>query len=153
MLATDISPDACALARENAEALGVGGRVDRRLEGDLFAPVPADARFDVVVSNPPYIAAGEIPGLSAEVRREPHAGARRRRRTGSTLIRRVVEGRRRCLCLAASLQWRSAKTQGAAVRELLPSRRDIADARVEKDLERRDRLAFGTQPVATGPQE
>jgi release factor glutamine methyltransferase len=41
------------------------------LEGDLFAPVPPGARFDVIVSNPPYLPSAELPGLSREVRREP----------------------------------------------------------------------------------
>jgi len=43
------------------------------------------------------------------------------------------------------------ETQGTAVRELLQAA-GYQNARVEKDLERRERLAFGTQPVATGPQ-
>ena len=59
VMATDVSPDACALAGENAQVLGVGERV-KVLQGNLFAPLPPGARFDVVVSNPPYIATGEI---------------------------------------------------------------------------------------------
>jgi release factor glutamine methyltransferase len=54
--ATDISPDALALAAENAAANGLEGRVEL-LEGDLLAPV-ARRQFDLVVSNPPYVAAG-----------------------------------------------------------------------------------------------
>ncbi len=66
--ATEISPDALGVARGNAEVLGA--RVEF-LEGDLDAPVPSGERFDVVISNPPYVPAGEIPGLAREVRREP----------------------------------------------------------------------------------
>lgn len=149
VLATDVSPDACALARENAAALGVTDRVTV-LQGDLFAPVPADARFALVVSNPPYIASGEIPGLSAEVRREPHL-ALDGGRDGLALVRRVIAGARRCLAPGGLLAMEIGETQGAAVRELLQAA-GFEDARVEKDLERRDRLAFGTQPAATGPQ-
>jgi len=149
VLATDLSPDACALARENAQALGVAGRVTV-LEGDLFAPVPAAERFDVVVSNPPYIASAEIPTLSAEVRREPKlaldGGA-----DGLVAIRRVVEGARRFLRPGGLLAMEIGETQGPAVKALLQAA-GYADARVEKDLERRDRLAFGTQPAASGPQ-
>jgi release factor glutamine methyltransferase len=54
--AIDVSPDALALAAENAAANGLTGRVEL-LEGDLLAPV-AGRRFDLVVSNPPYVAAG-----------------------------------------------------------------------------------------------
>jgi release factor glutamine methyltransferase len=149
VLATDLSPDACALARENAETLGVSARVTIS-QGDLFAPVPEDARFQLVVSNPPYIASREIPGLSAEVRREPHL-ALDGGQDGLTVIRRVIEGARRYLVPGGLLALETAETQGNAVRELLQAA-GYENVRVEKDLERRDRLAFGTQPVATGPQ-
>jgi len=66
--AVDLSPDALAVARLNAEALGATVEL---LQGDLFASVPPELRFDVVVSNPPYVPSGELPGLSREVRREP----------------------------------------------------------------------------------
>jgi release factor glutamine methyltransferase len=52
--AVDVSPDALALAAENAAANGLADRVEL-LEGDLLAPV-AGRRFDLVVSNPPYVA-------------------------------------------------------------------------------------------------
>jgi release factor glutamine methyltransferase len=149
VLATDLSPDACALARENAEALGVSARVTIS-QGDLFAPVPEDARFQLIVSNPPYIASREIPGLSVEVRREPHL-ALDGGQDGLTVIRRVIEGARRYLVPGGLLALETAETQGNAVRELLQAA-GYENVRVEKDLERRDRLAFGTQPVATGPQ-
>jgi release factor glutamine methyltransferase len=149
VLATDLSPDACALARENAQALGVAERVTV-LQGNLYAPLPPDARFDVVVSNPPYIASREIPTLSAEVRREPHM-ALDGGPDGLVLIRKVIEGARRVLKPGGLLAMEIGETQGGAVKELLQAA-GYEDARVEKDLERRDRLAFGTQPVASGPQ-
>ena len=68
IVATDVSPQACAIARRNAERNGFADRVEIR-EGDLFAPVPE--RFDLIVSNPPYIATSVIDSLSAEVKREP----------------------------------------------------------------------------------
>ena len=55
--AIDVSPGALALAAENAAANGLEDRVEL-LEGDLLAPV-AGRRFDLVVSNPPYVAAGD----------------------------------------------------------------------------------------------
>lgn len=64
-LATDIDPEALAVAARNAERLGVAGRaafqLARSLEG-LTGP------FDLVVSNPPYIRTGDIAGLDPEVR-------------------------------------------------------------------------------------
>ncbi|AEI68384.1 peptide chain release factor N(5)-glutamine methyltransferase [Corallococcus macrosporus] len=147
--ATDLSPDACALARENAQALGVADRVTV-LQGDLFAPVPAGERFQVVVSNPPYIASGEIPGLSAEVRREPKL-ALDGGPDGLVAVRRVVTGARQWLEPGGLLAMEIGEDQGPAVLEFLRAA-GYADARVEKDLERRERMAFGTQPVASGPQ-
>ncbi|HET9552603.1 MAG TPA: peptide chain release factor N(5)-glutamine methyltransferase [Anaeromyxobacteraceae bacterium] len=66
--AVDLSADALTVARANAAALGAEVTF---LEGDLYAPVPAGARFDVVVSNPPYVPTGELAGLQREVQREP----------------------------------------------------------------------------------
>jgi len=150
VVATDLSPDACALARENAEALKVSERVTV-LQGDLFSPLPPDsARFRVVVSNPPYINTDEIPTLSAEVRREPKL-ALDGGKDGLVAVRRVVTGARRWLEPGGLLAMEIGETQGAAVLELLRAA-GYADARIEKDLERRERMAFGTQPAADGPQ-
>ena len=66
--ATDISGDALALARENAEANGADIRF---VCSDLFTEI-GDG-FDVILTNPPYIATGEIDGLQREIREfEPH---------------------------------------------------------------------------------
>lgn len=71
-LAVDVSPEALAVAAENAEALGLGGRVGFR-QGRLLDPVAADGPFDVIVSNPPYIPTDVIPTLEPGVRDyEPH---------------------------------------------------------------------------------
>lgn len=69
VVATDLSEAAVAIARRNAERNKVADRVDIRL-GDLWAPV-AGERFDLICSNPPYIATPVIATLAAEVRREP----------------------------------------------------------------------------------
>ena len=65
--ASDLSVDALALARENAIRNGADVRF---FSGDLFTPLRGE-RFDLIVSNPPYIPRGELPGLQAEVRFEP----------------------------------------------------------------------------------
>ncbi|WP_083892305.1 peptide chain release factor N(5)-glutamine methyltransferase [Corallococcus coralloides] len=145
VVATDLSKDACALARENAQALGMAERVSV-LEGDLFSPLPPDATFRVVVSNPPYIDSGDIAGLSAEVRREPRL-ALDGGPDGLVALRRVIHGARRVLEPGGLLALEMGETQGSAVLELLRAA-GYSDARVEKDLERRERMAFGTQPAA-----
>jgi release factor glutamine methyltransferase len=66
--AVELSPEAAALARENAAALGARVEV---LEGDLFLPVAAEARFQVITANPPYVPTAELPKLARELAREP----------------------------------------------------------------------------------
>ncbi len=66
--AVDLSAEALAVATANAAALGAAVTF---LQGDLFAPLPEGARFDVIASNPPYVPTGELAGLMREVRREP----------------------------------------------------------------------------------
>ena len=69
-LATDLSPAALEVARGNAEALGVALRL-AFAEGPWWAPVTG--RFDLIVSNPPYIPTTVISGLSPDVRDfDPH---------------------------------------------------------------------------------
>ena len=64
-LGTDVSGAALEIAHANAARLGVGDRAEFR-ESDWFADV--DGRFDLIVSNPPYIRADEMAGLDPEVR-------------------------------------------------------------------------------------
>ncbi len=69
--AVDISPRAAAVARENAQRLGMAERC-AVYEGDLLAPL-AGRTYDMILSNPPYIPSADIAGLMPEVRCcEPH---------------------------------------------------------------------------------
>lgn len=71
VVGVDVSPAAASVARQNVERLEVTERV-QILEGDLFGPV-AGQKFDVIVSNPPYITTAEMQALDPEVRQhEPH---------------------------------------------------------------------------------
>jgi release factor glutamine methyltransferase len=86
--ATEISEDAAAVARSNAEALGVDGRV-RVLVGDLFAPVAGDQRYALVVANPPYVAEND-PALEAAVAAHEPAVALFGGRDGLDVLRRIA---------------------------------------------------------------
>ncbi len=143
VVATDVDEGCCALARTNAEAVQVSSRVDVR-QGDLFAPVATEAAFDVVVSNPPYIPTGELSGLQAEVRREPRLALDGGPK-GLSLLYRVVEGALPHLLPGGLLALEIGEEQGGAVRDLLQSR-GYERVHIEPDLERRDRMAFGTRP-------
>jgi release factor glutamine methyltransferase len=87
--AIDISPAALAVARENAQALGVAGQIEF-VESDLFAVVEPSRRYDFVISNPPYVRSDEMAGLMVDVRKfEPRialeAGPR-----GTEVIERLI---------------------------------------------------------------
>ena len=141
--ATDLSADALRGGPGQRRARS-GGRRVAVLEGDLFAPVPRpSARFDVVVSNPPYVQTGELARLQPRCS-GAEAGARRRRRRarrwsaasspgatagskpGGLLALEIGDGRARGaeLARAGGLPRRARRT----------------------DLARLDRLAFGTRP-------
>lgn len=66
----DISVGALTVARENAISVGVDKRCGF-VRSDVFSNVPKDKRFDIIVSNPPYIPAADIAGLDADVQQEP----------------------------------------------------------------------------------
>jgi len=69
VVATDRSEAALGVARANAQRHGLAGRV-RFVAGDAFEPV-AGERFDVVASNPPYVARQDAPQLAPELAHEP----------------------------------------------------------------------------------
>jgi release factor glutamine methyltransferase len=64
---TDISKDALKTAAINVDRFGLGDRI-KLLEGDLFKALKDNEKFDMIVSNPPYIRTGDIEGLMPEVR-------------------------------------------------------------------------------------
>lgn len=88
--ATDTSERALAVARSNAAACGVTDRV-QLLRGDWFEPLPADERFEVIVSNPPYIATGERESLPREVREFEPEEALFAGPSGLEALREIVE--------------------------------------------------------------
>ena len=137
VLATDASPAAVRLARENARRLGA--RVDVRL-GDLLAPLdPAHrGRVDLVVSNPPYLTEDEFRDLPPEVRLEPYEAL-----VGGTDVHaRLAEDARDWLRPGGWLVLEIGETQGNEVRVLLVAA-GFDRVSVGHDLGGRDRLVSG----------
>jgi release factor glutamine methyltransferase len=86
----DCSPEALDIAKKNVDLHELNSRVNL-LASDLFAKLPAGTRFDVIVTNPPYIATAEIDGLDPDVREyEPHL-ALDGGPDGLALMRRIAE--------------------------------------------------------------
>ena len=69
LYASDISNNALEIAKKNAKINKVDDRI-QFIKSDLFEDIP-DTRFDIIVSNPPYIKKGEISKLDIEVQKEP----------------------------------------------------------------------------------
>ena len=70
--ACDVSPAALEIAEANAARLELSERVQFH-ESDLLAKIPADLAFDLIISNPPYVAERDADSVEAQVRRfEPH---------------------------------------------------------------------------------
>lgn len=133
----ELDPGAAEVARANVERWEVGERV-RVLVGDLFAPV--DGVYDLIVSNPPYVTSGEIPGLSREVRREP-ALALDGGEDGLDVVRRIVAGAGERLRPGGVLAMELAIPQPAQVVPLLL---DAGFSRAERrqDFTHRDRYVI-----------
>ncbi|MDR0967068.1 MAG: peptide chain release factor N(5)-glutamine methyltransferase, partial [Myxococcales bacterium] len=131
LVATDLSLGALDVARHNARSIGVEARVEF-LEGDLFAPVPTDRRFDLVVSNPPYVPRAQIAKLSPEVQREP-AMALDGGEAGLDLLKAIVEQAPAFLKPGATLCLEIGEDQGAALLALLASAGFEAPA-IERDF-------------------
>ena len=70
IVATDISQDALEVAKRNATTLQVADRI-QFYQADIWEGLPAQ-KWDVIVSNPPYIETAVIPTLALEVQKEPH---------------------------------------------------------------------------------
>ena len=131
----DVSTDALALARENAERTGVGVEF---LLGDVFAGLP-DGPWDLVVSNPPYVDPDDRPLLAAEVRDwEPPTAL-----FGRDVTEAVAREARRVLVAGGSLVLEVGDGQADDVVALLAGL-GYGDVATTPDLSGRDRVVEGT---------
>jgi release factor glutamine methyltransferase len=89
VFATDISPAALAVARENASRNGVGSRIEF-LHGDLLEPLSNQAVLDAVVSNPPYISEVDLVDLQPEVKEYEPRVALAAGPDGLAVVRRLL---------------------------------------------------------------
>jgi release factor glutamine methyltransferase len=141
VLATDVDEGALELARRNRDAAALGDKVELR-HGALFDPVLDGERFDVVVSNPPYVAESEAADLEPEVlawepRHALFAGP-----DGLDVVRGLVAGAPKALRSEGLLALEVGEGQASAVVGLLEASgfRDIA---VRRDYAGRERIVLG----------
>ncbi len=87
--ACDISHQALTIAKINAENMAVGQRIDF-YQGDLYQALPSSIRFDVIVSNPPYVSSDEMLEVAQELSFEPRF-ALTDEATGLTLLEVLLQ--------------------------------------------------------------
>jgi release factor glutamine methyltransferase len=135
--AVDFSPEALALARENARRLSLDGRVEF-LASDLLSSVRGT--FDLIVANLPYIASHEIPRLAREVRHDP-SGALDGGPDGLDIFRRFLP---QAAChLRGRLALEIGHDQARPLAELLAAH-NFQDIRPQSDYQGKDRFIFAS---------
>ncbi|WP_282567769.1 MULTISPECIES: peptide chain release factor N(5)-glutamine methyltransferase [unclassified Devosia] len=144
--AIDLSPEALEAARGNAERHGVAERLDL-LQGSWFEPLAAAnqngrGKFDLVVSNPPYIETAELAKLSREVREHDPVLALDGGHDGLTPYPILAAGAQDWLKPGGNLLLEIGSTQGEAVAQILRSA-GYVDVAVHKDLAGLDRVVSG----------
>lgn len=141
-LGCDLSPAALAVAEGNAATLGLSGRAEFR-QGDWFGPV--EGRFDLIVSNPPYIAEAEMAGLAPEVLREPRM-ALTPGGDGLDAYRAIARDAGAHLTPGGRLMVEIGPTQGAAVAGLMAAA-GLQGIALHPDFDGRDRVVSAHWPL------
>ncbi len=145
VVAVDTQSDALAVARRNAARHDVGDRI-RFVEGDLFAPLNASRPYDVIVSNPPYVARHEYDSLMPDVQRwEPRTALLDTRSAdgdGLGHYRTIAQEAPAFLVAGGTLAVEVGCTQAAAVEQLFCSAGLIA-TRCIRDYGGVDRIVAG----------
>jgi release factor glutamine methyltransferase len=140
ILAVDVSPEALAVARTNAAALGVADRVKLAVS-DLFSAVSAEMKFDLILSNPPYIADPEYDGLPPEVKADPRqallAGP-----DGLAAIRAIIHQAPEYLAPRGRIMFEIGYRQAERVAALTDKDERYQTLVIRKDLNDIDRVAI-----------
>lgn len=143
VVATDLSPDALELARENASRVPrrEGVEVEFRA-GPVFAPVGEGERFHVVVSNPPYVSEADWTGLQPEVRDWEPKLALTSGQEGCELLHALVDGAADHLVPGGLLALEVGVEQAGPLQDRIRAGGRFTDVRVLKDLSGRDRMVL-----------
>jgi len=139
VVATDVSPEALSVAADNAERYDLGGHVEFR-EGSLFEPLEEGERFDVIVSNPPYIAEGEKGELQPEVRDWEPPEALFAGEDGLDVIRQLVAGAPKHLLSGGLLAFECGLGQAEGIAADVQATGAFGAVRIRADLTGRPRF-------------
>ena len=141
VVATDVSPDALEVAAENARRHGAAAKV-QFCQGGLFEALRAEERFDVIVSNPPYVEEGQRPDLEPEVSEWEPAEALFAGADGLDVIRPLVTGAGERVLPGGLLALEIGTGQASRVVELIEETGAFGPARVRRDLSGRPRVVM-----------
>jgi release factor glutamine methyltransferase len=144
IVATDISDAALKVAAENIEKLKLAETV-KLLCGDLFDPIIEGldaARFDLIVSNPPYVSEPEYAALDKNVRDYEPKDALLAGADGLDVYKRILEKVEDFLKPDGALMMEIGYAQGKAIRELLEQTGIFKTIAIEKDFANNDRIAI-----------
>ena len=144
---TDVSDDALAVARANLAGIGRSARNVRVVAGDWFDALPDGDRFDLIVSNPPYVA-DDSPMLESSVTQYEPSLALFAGSDGLDAHRVLVAGAWDRLVDDGWLVLEVGADQGAPIRELF-RRAGYVDVSVRRDLAGHDRVAAGRRRAAS----
>lgn len=138
--AVDSSRAALQVAESNAARLGIGNV--HFLHSDWFSALPADLRFDVIVSNPPYVAEDDAHLQQGDLRFEPRmaltSGA-----DGLSAIRHIIRAAPEYLQRGGLLLFEHGQDQGEAVRDLFAVE-GFVDVETRQDDESRERISLAS---------
>ena len=134
---TDISPDALELAKENAERLGAGVSV---IHSDLFEELQGQ-KFDIIMSNPPYISLEEMNELMPEVKEHDPRLALTDEGDGLDFYRRIISEADRYLDTEGKILFEIGSRQRVAVEKLL-SDKGYGNIMCRKDYAGLDRVVY-----------
>jgi release factor glutamine methyltransferase len=142
--ATDISTDALALAKGNAEKNSVQIEF---LQGDGFSAVPKETRFDLIISNPPYIPSAEIETLEPEVRDFDPRTALDGGADGLDFYRMFAAQTKSFLKPDGKLMLEFGDGQAPAIREMFENEKWVVEA-VKDDYSQRARILIASWKVS-----
>ena len=139
-IGADVSEEALKVARENGRRLGVPVTW---IQSDLFAKIPEEEKYDVIVSNPPYIETAVIDTLQEEVRLHDPYIALDGKEDGLYFYRRIISEAGKYLKMQGKLMFEIGCDQAEAVEELMKNA-GYEQITVKKDLAGLDRVVYGT---------
>lgn len=139
-IGADVSEEALKVARENGRRLEVPVTW---IQSDLFAKIPEEEKYDVIVSNPPYIETAVIDTLQEEVRLHDPYIALDGKEDGLYFYRRIISEAGKYLKPQGKLMFEIGCDQAEAVEELMKNA-GYEQITVKKDLAGLDRVVYGT---------